>query len=375
MQLTIRKKFPATSEVTDMAKFRRIGVLTSGGDAPGMNAAIAAVTLHALDENIEVVGINEGYTGLIQGDVSVLDRKKVANIWKRGGTILGSSRCPEFKTEEGMRRAIETCKRHNIDAIVAIGGDGTFRGATDLSRLGFPAVGIPGSIDNDITASDYTIGLDTATNTTIEMIDKLNDTCDSHSRCNVVEVMGRECGQIALLAGIATGAIAVAVPELPFDQEAALERIREAREAGKRGMIVVVSEGVDPVGGVSFGEHFAHRVNTETDVETRFARFAHVVRGGDPTFHDRLAATQMGVMAVDLLLAGHSNVVMCEIDGKTTPVDINFALISDRMYKGKLKPGDLDAFTPEQLEDMKALVVKRQKEIADYARLAGIVAK
>lgn len=370
-----REIFPPFNEVTVMAKFRRIGVLTSGGDAPGMNAAIAAITLHALDENIEVVGINEGYTGLINGNITVLDRKKVAGIWKKGGTILGSSRCPEFKTEEGMKRAIATCKEHQIDAIIAIGGDGTFRGATDMSRLGFPAVGIPGSIDNDITASDYTIGLDTATNTTIEMIDKLCDTCDSHSRCNVVEVMGRECGQIALLAGIATGAIAVAIPEVPFDEDAMLERIREARQSGKRGMIVVVSEGMDPVGGVSFGEHLAHRINTEAEVETRFARFAHVVRGGDPTLHDRLAGAQMGVMAVDLLLAGKSDLVMCEIDGKTTPVDISFALISDRMYKNKLKPGDLYAFTPEQLEDMKALVEKRKKEIADYNRIANIVAK
>lgn len=370
-----RNFLPVHDEVTSMAKFRRIGVLTSGGDAPGMNAAIAAITLHALDKNIEVVGINEGYTGLMDGNLTVLDRKKVDGICGFGGTILGSSRSPEFKTEAGMQKAIDTCKKNNIDAIIAIGGDGTFRGATDLTRRGFPTVGIPGSIDNDITASDYTIGLDTSTNTTIEMIEKLRDTCDSHSRCDVVEVMGRECGQIALLAAIATNAIAVAVPELPFDEEAALENIREARKAGKRGMIVVVSEGLEPVNGVPFSEYLANRINTETEVETRFARFAHVVRGGDPTMHDRLAATQMGVMAVDLLLEGKSDLVMCEIDGKTTPVDINFALISDRMYKGKLKPGDLDPFTPEQLEDMKALVAKRQKEIADYSRVANAVAK
>lgn len=358
-----------------MAQFRKIGVLTSGGDAPGMNAAIRAVTLSAYAHGVEVVGIMKGYTGLISGELRELTPRDVANICGLSGTMLYSDRCPEFKTEEGMAKAVKTCHDNHIDGIVAIGGDGTFRGATDMSRLGFPAVGIPGSIDNDITASDYTIGLDTATNTTIEMIDKLCDTCDSHSRCNVVEVMGRECGQIALLAGIATGAIAVAIPEVPFDEDAMLERIREARQNGKRGMIVVVSEGMDPVGGVSFGEHLAHRINTEAEVETRFARFAHVVRGGDPTLHDRLAGAQMGVMAVDLLLAGKSDLVMCEIDGKTTPVDINFALISDRMYKNKLKPGDLYAFTPEQLEDMKALVEKRKKEIADYNRIANIVAK
>ena len=191
-----------------MAKFKRIGVLTSGGDAPGMNAAIRAITRRALQNGIEVKGILGGYSGLIADNMIDLTARRVSNISHMGGTIIYSDRCPEFKTEEGMRKAIDTCRRNNIDAIVAIGGDGTFRGATDLSIRGIPTIGVTGSIDNDITATDYTVGFDTAMNTVLECVDRLRDTCESHARCNVVEVMGRDCGEIALKTGIASGAVA-----------------------------------------------------------------------------------------------------------------------------------------------------------------------
>ena len=357
-----------------MAKFKKIGVLTSGGDAPGMNACIKAVVNRALDMGIEVVGVRGGYAGLINGDLLNLTHQDVANIVGLGGTWLQSSRCPEFMTEAGMQAAVDTCKKNGIEALVCIGGDGTFRGATDMTRLGFPSIGLPGTIDNDITATDYTIGLDTSINTTLQMIDCLRDTCESHARLNVVEVMGRHCGQIALYAAIASGAVALAIPEVPFDEAAAIAKIKALRDAGKRSMIVVVSEGMFNSDGTPYSETLAKKIGAETGVETKFARFAHVVRGGRPTMRDRATATEMAVKAVEMLVEGKSNVVMCELDGDVTPVDINWALIADRMYKNKLKPGDLDAFSAEEIEDMKALCAKRQKEIENLYRVATDVA-
>lgn len=357
-----------------MAQFRKIGVLTSGGDAPGMNACVKAVVNRALDMGIEVVGAVGGYAGLINGELTSLTHQSVANLVGLGGTALYSSRCPEFATEEGMQKAIATCRKEGIDALVCIGGDGTFRGATDMTRRGIPSIGLPGTIDNDITASDYTIGLDTSINTTVQMIDNLRDTCESHARLNVVEVMGRHCGQIALYAAIASGAVALAIPEVPFDEKAAIEKIRTLRDAGKRSMVVVVSEGMFNADGTPYAETLAKHIKEETGIDTKFARFAHVVRGGRPTMRDRTTATEMAVKAVELLVEGKSNVVMCELDGKVTPVDINWALIADRMYKNKLKPGDLDAFTPDQIEDMKALCQKRVEEIQNLYTVARDVA-
>ena len=354
-----------------MATFRKIGVLSSGGDAPGMNACIKAVVNKSRMMGIEVVGIRGGYSGLIKGDLVDLTQQSVANVIGEGGTMLHSSRCPEFKTEEGMQAAIKTCRENGIDALVCIGGDGTFRGATDMTVRGIPSVGLPGTIDNDITATDYTIGLDTSINTTLKMIDCLRDTCESHERLFVVEVMGRNCGQIALHAAIASGAVAVAVPEVPFDEAAAMEKIRSLREVGKYGMIVVVSEGVFNPDGSLYSETLADKIYAETGVETRFCRFAHVVRGGRPTQRDRVTASEMGCRAVELLVEGKSNVIMALIDGKVTPVDIGFALAVDRMYKNKLKPGDLDAFTPEQIEEMKAICKKRQDEINELVSVAA----
>ena len=351
-------------------KFRKIGVLTSGGDAPGMNAAVRAVTRTALARGVEVVGIYGGYRGLIHDDMIELKARDVSNIIWRGGTFLYSDRCLEFKTEEGMQKAIENCRKHGIDGIVAIGGDGTFRGATDLSVRGIPTIGIPATIDNDITATENTIGFDTAMNTVLDMCDRLRDTCVSHARCNVVEVMGRGAGDIALNTGIALGAVAVVIPEMPFDADATIEKIRHLREDGKRSFLVIVSEGVE-----NFAEGYAKRIEAETGVETKFARLAHVVRGGSPTLGDRMLATKMGVHAVDQLLAGKSNLVLCQRDSKITTVEIVYSQCLDRMYKGTLKEGMLDQFSEEKIEQMKAAIEQKKQDIAALYALQEEIAR
>lgn len=346
-----------------MAKFKKIGILTSGGDAPGMNAAIRAAARKAMSEGIEVVGIREGYNGLINGNIIPLDTHAVSNIITHGGTILYSSRCPEFKTEEGIRKAVATCKEHGIDAVVALGGDGTFRGATDLTNHGIPSVGIPCTIDNDITASEYTIGFDTAMNTVVSLVDSLRETCESHARCNVVEVMGRDCGNIALYAGIASGAVIIAVPEMDFDEEYAISVLQRARNNGKRGLICVFSEGIPKKLGEGYSEEFVEKLKAKTGIDTRFARLGHVVRGGSPSLRDRFTATQMGARAIDCLLEGKSNVVIGFQNGKITSIDINYALVLDRMYKGTLKDGDLDGFSAEEIEEMKVICANRHAKI------------
>ena len=348
-----------------MKEFRRIGVLTSGGDAPGMNAAVRAVVRTALSHGVEVMGIYRGYSGLIDGDIRPLEFRDVSNIINKGGTILYSDRCPEFNTPEGMAKAVATCREFGIDGIIAIGGDGTFRGATDLTAHGVPCIGLPGTIDNDITSTDNTIGFDTAMNTVIELVDKLRDTCESHARCIVVEVMGRGAGDIALHTGIASGATAVVIPEFHFDSNTLVEQINMAKKLGKRNFIVIVSEGV----GSEVGPALAKKIEEGTGVKTKFARFAHIVRGGNPNLKDRVLASTMGAVAVEELLKGNSNLVMCEKKGKIVAVDINYALILDRMYKDKLKDGDLDAFTDEEIDRMKAEIHEKQ---AYMARLYGI---
>ena len=350
-----------------MAKFRKIGILTSGGDAPGMNAVIRAVTRKALKQGVETVGIIGGYSGLINDRIIPLTTTTVSNIITNGGTMLYSDRCDEFRTEEGMKKAIDTCKKHGIEAIIAIGGDGTFRGATDLALHGIPTIGVTGTIDNDITATDYTVGFDTAMNTVLGVLDKLRDTCESHARCNVVEVMGRDCGQIALRAGIAAGAMAVAVPEMPFNEEAVIEKIKLAKKKAKRGMLIVVSEGVfttDENGKkVPYGEVLRDKIEKETGIETKFARLAHIVRGGSPTVRDRVTASLMGVKAIDLILEGKSNLVVIKDEYEITSMDIVFALTVDRMYKNKLKDGDLDKFSEEDIERMRKICNRRRAEI------------
>ncbi len=371
------KKF--TGKVKTMATFKRIGVLTSGGDAPGMSAAARAVTRAALNKNIEVMGIIGGYSGLVNDKVIKLDTTSVSNVINRGGTFLYSDRCLEFKTKEGMEKAIATCKKYEIDAIIAIGGDGTFRGATDLSLHGIPTIGITGTIDNDITATDYTIGFDTAMNTVLEAIDRFRDTCESHARCNVVEVMGRDCGDIALMTGIAGGALAIAIPEVPFDEAKAINDIKRAVANGKRGIIVTVSEGVfvDDENGkkVPYGEVLRKVIEKETGVETKFARLAHMVRGGAPTLRDRLTATRMGVKAVELLLEGKSDLVVIEKNGEIDSEEIVYALTLDRMYKKTLKKGDLDRFSAEQVTAMEAYCEEKRKQVAALYALADAVAQ
>ena len=358
-----------------MNKFRRIGVLTSGGDAPGMNAVVRAIARKADKMGVETVGIVGGYKGLMTQNFIALTPRAVSNIINKGGTILYSDRCPEFKTEEGMKLAIDNCRLNNIEAVIAIGGDGTFRGATDLSVRGIPTIGVTGTIDNDITATDYTVGFNTALDTVVEILDKLRDTCESHARCNIVEVMGRDCGQIALLSGLAAGAMAVVIPEMPFDEAATIERLKSAKIKCKRGMLIVVSEGVqveDENGKkVPYGEILKHKIEEETGIETKFVRLAHVVRGGIPTVRDRKVATEMGNKAIDLILEGKSNLVVVEEDGKITSKDILFALTTDRMYKNKLQPGDLDNFSEEQIAEMKAICAKRREEIEYFYQMVN----
>ena len=350
-----------------MKEFRRIGVLTSGGDAPGMNAAIRAVTREALYHGVEVMGIYRGYSGLIKGDIKPFGIRNVSNIINHGGTMLYSDRCPEFKTEEGLQKAVATCEKFNIDGIVAIGGDGTFRGARDLTLHGIPCVGLPGTIDNDVTSTDFTIGFDTATNTTVELIDRLRDTCESHARCNVVEVMGRGAGDIALQSALATGATVVVIPEHEFYEDRLIDKIKQSRKLGKRNFIVIVSEGM----GAEMAPALTKRIQEATGVETRFARFAHVVRGGTPTLRDRLLATQMGEAAVKELFRGNSNIVMCERQGKIVATDISYALTLDAMYKGKLKDGELDAFSAEQIEEMKAHCTAKKDQMDTFYSLVN----
>jgi len=343
-----------------MKEFKKIGVLTSGGDAPGMNATIRAVTRAALAHGVEVVGIYRGYSGLIKKDVKTLGMRDVSNMMNHGGTVLYSDRCPEFKTEEGMQSAIKSCRELGIDGIVAIGGDGTFRGASDLSVRGIPCIGLPGTIDNDVTSTENTIGFDTAMNTTLDLIDRLRDTCESHARCNVVEVMGRNAGDLAAYTALASGATAVVIPELPFDEDALLGKIRTSRKLGKRNFIVVVSEGM----GSEYAPRLTEKIEAETGVESRFARFAHVVRGGIPTLKDRMLGTRMGEYAVEQLLEGKSNIVICERQSELIATDIGFALAMDRMYKNKLKDGDLEPYSVEQIEEMKVICERKRALIA-----------
>ena len=352
-------------------KFRRIGILTSGGDAPGMNAAIRSVTRAAIGSGVEVVGIYRGYRGLIDGNLKVFTPRDVSNIINDGGTMLWSDRCLEFKTPEGMAKAIATCEKFEIDGIVAIGGDGTFKGAIDLARHGNAAIGLPGTIDNDITSTDYTIGFDTAVNTTIQMVDRLRDTCESHARCNVVEVMGRACGDIALYAGIATGATEILIPEVKFDENEIFERMNKYKEEGKRHFIIMASEGI----GSEYCESLTKKIAEHTGIETKFARLAHVVRGGSPTLRDRLLGATMGIKAVEELLAGNSNLVIFENDDKIVSLDIEFALALDKMYKGKLKDGDLDKFSEEQIQQMKDRCAEAKAKVESLYKMAEDISK
>ena len=309
---------------------KKIGVLTSGGDAPGMNAAIRGVVRSALAQGIEVYGIYRGYNGLILGDYVQLDMRSVSDIIQRGGTLLYTARCEEFRHEPGIRKAKEKCEEIGIDGLVVIGGDGSFRGAADLSAMGIPCVGIPGTIDNDITATDYTIGYDTAMNTAMEMVDKLRDTAQSHDRCSVVEVMGRRAGYIALNAGIACGASYIAVPEKSFHIDNLVEKIEHSRSAGKHHFIVMVAEGVGK------SNEIATEIEKRTGIETRATILGHVQRGGAPTVRDRVAASQLAAKAVELLAQGIGNRVVGFKSDEIVDYDIQEALSMTKPFPDEL---------------------------------------
>lgn len=353
-----------------MATFKKIGVLTSGGDAPGMNAAVRAVTRSAIERGVEVVGIYKGYRGLIDNEMKTFSYRDVSGILNEGGTILYSDRCHRFRSLEGQQAAAETCRENGIDGVIVIGGDGTFRGGVDLTAQGIPTIGIPATIDNDITSTDYTIGFDTASNTCLSMIDRLRDTCESHARANVVEVMGRDAGYIALEVGISVGAIGIAIKEIPFDEAELIEKIQRGRAGGKRHYIVVVAEGLG-----DYAERLSKLIPEATGVETRFARLGHVLRGGSPTLRDRMLATRMADKAVECLLAGDSNLVMCESNGSIEPMDITYALRLDQMYKGKLKEGDLKPYSLADITEMQHICAEKRAYLQNLYDVANRLSK
>jgi len=314
-------------------KISTIGVLTSGGDAPGMNAAIRAVVRTALAEGINVKGIRRGFLGLLEEDIYDMKSKHVSDIIQRGGTILYTARCPEFVLPELQDEAAEILRDNGIDGLVVIGGDGSFKGAAALAKRGINTVGVPGTIDLDIACTDYTIGFDTAINTAVETIDKVRDTSTSHERCSIIEVMGRHAGHIALWCGIANGAEEIIIAErYDYDEVKIIKRINKRRETGKKHYIIINAEGVGD------SENMAKRIEAATGMETRATRIGHAQRGGSPTARDRVYASVMGAKAVDLLIAGASNRVVAYKNGQFVDYDIDEALkmtkdINQYMYE------------------------------------------
>ncbi len=305
-----------------MVNVRTIGVLTSGGDAPGMNAAIRAVVRSGLYYGIKVFGIRKGYDGLINGDVQEMSARSVGDILQKGGTILQTARSPQFKTEEGLKKAMAMAKVFGIDAIVVIGGDGSLKGGKDLSKFGMNIIGLPGTIDNDIGCSDYTIGYDTALNTVQDAIDKIRDTAYSHERCSVLEVMGRHAGYIAVNVSISGGAESVILPEKPFDMaKDVIKPIIEGRNRGKKNYLVIVAEGVE-----GKAIEIAKTITEATGIEARATILGHIQRGGSPTVNDRVMASVMGVKAVEVLKNGGRNRVISLKDNKVIDQDLDEAL-------------------------------------------------
>ena len=306
-------------------QIRRIGVLTSGGDAPGMNALIRSVVRSASANDISVLGIRRGYSGLINGDIIEMGARSVDGIIRKGGTMLYTARCKEMLTEEGLQKAADTCRYLGIDGLICCGGDGTFRGAQALSRKGVPCIGVPGTIDNDIGCSDYTIGFDTACNTAIECIDKLRDTMQSHERCSVVEVMGRRAGHLALQVGCAVGATAICLPErqLDFDTEI-VERMRIGRIKGRNHHIIIVAEGYGSA------QEVADQIHEATGIDTRVTILGLIQRGGSPSAMDRVMATRMGYAAVRALMEGKTNRVVVSDNNIVTDIDIEEGLAQSK---------------------------------------------
>ncbi len=310
---------------------KNIAILTSGGDAPGMNAVVRAVTRCAISNNINVWGIIRGYIGLRTGDKIPMNLRSVSDIIHRGGTILYSSRDPLFKTDEGLKEAIDTCKNSKFDAVIAIGGDGTLKGAQKLANAGINCIFVPATIDNDVGCSEYSIGFDTAMNTAMEMVDKIRDTAQSHEKCSVVEVMGRHCGDIALHTGIAVGATAIIVPEIECDvQKDVIERIKYTQSMGKRHFIVIISEHC------LNSKELADKISVETGIQARCTILGHVQRGGSPTLRDRVMASVMGCRAVSALLNGQKNRAVVSMCDNVMDLDINDAILQTKEFNSAL---------------------------------------
>ncbi len=360
---------------------KKIGILTSGGDAPGMNAAIRAIVLSARNLGYDVVGIKDGYRGLVYDNMELLHERNADNIIEKSGSFLYSDRCDKFATAEGLEMAYQCCIKNNIVGLITIGGDGTLSGATEFSaKYGIPCIGIPGTIDNDLVTSDYTIGFDTALNTVVKMADNLRHTCDSHRRCNIIQVMGRGAGDIALYSGIASGAQAILLKEIYFEKEKAfgeiISRLEKCRREGKHNFIIVLAEGIalDLIYGKEIGNDLRDAIQYQTGVteaeeiqnnpalldqfnpelenkrlsntdpklkeffrvdyiETKYVSLEHTVRGGIPTLRDRQIASLMGVYAVKILDAGKRDRVVCITDDKIVDYDIKWALAADKQYK------------------------------------------
>lgn len=310
---------------------KSIAVLTSGGDAPGMNAAVRAVVRSGINMGMKVYGVYRGYNGLLNGDVKEMNLRSVSEIIGNGGTMLYTARSEEFKKKEAQERAADFCRSMGISGVVVIGGDGSFRGAQALTNAGINCIGVPGTIDNDIACSEYTVGFDTAMNTAIDMVDRIRDTAQSHDRCSIVEVMGRRCGDIALQTGISAGATAILVPEVEFNIEKdVISRIINTQKTGKKHFIIVVAEGVGKV------NDLAKYIEQRLGIEARATILGHVQRGGTPTVRDRVVASQMGYKAVELLNQGFGNRVVVMRDGKITDLDIDEALSMERVFDMEL---------------------------------------
>ncbi|GKX68029.1 6-phosphofructokinase [Inconstantimicrobium mannanitabidum] len=309
---------------------KKIAVLTSGGDAPGMNAAIRAVVRMALHNGLEVMGVQRGYAGLVNGELFKMDRSSVSDIIQRGGTILRTARCLEFKQEETRIKAANILKAYGVDALVVIGGDGSFMGAKLLSKLGVKTIGLPGTIDNDLAYTDYTIGFDTALNTALDAINKLRDTSTSHERVSVVEIMGRDCGDLALYAGIAGGAESIIVPEKGYDKDDLCRVILEGKANGKMHNLVLVAEGI---GG---SNELAKYIESVTGIETRATILGHIQRGGSPTASDRVLASRLGARAVELLMEEKTCRVVGIRNNEVVDDDIDEALAMERKFDDKL---------------------------------------
>ncbi len=307
--------------MAEQKKIKKIGVLTSGGDAPGMNAAIRAVVRKAISNGMKVVGIQKGYQGLLNEEFSEMTARSVSDSIQQGGTILRTARSEEFRTEEGRKKAVQICRQNKIDAVVVIGGDGSYRGALELSKVGEPVVCLPGTIDLDISCTDYTIGFDTAVNTALEAIDKVRDTSSSHERCSIIEVMGRNAGYIALWCGVASGAEDILLPEkYNYDEQEIINHIIESRKIGKTHHLIINAEGI------GHSTSMARRIEAATGMETRATILGYMQRGGSPTCKDRYYASVMGAMAADLLHQGKINRVVCYKDGEFVDFEINEAL-------------------------------------------------